>query len=212
MENSQTTSDAPEIPVSKKISAQLWHSTLGEIASHAVSIGAVYATHHLLPNQTQAATQKLAKAFGKMRSTSTQEQLNLAKEVMDFTLANIAGTSNMGVQFIMHRRSMKPEDKPPLPHELGRVILGRIAGTITCGGTLALAKTHAPKAMLGTEHQISKLLGNTKATDRFSELLLSNIVQSAGALAGNVPSQLLYDKLVGNQHKKSIAEPLIPSR
>jgi hypothetical protein len=98
---------------------------------------------------------------------------------------------------------MKPEDKPPLAYELGRLITGRVVGTVTAIGALAFARIHAPKAMAGGEHRISNIFGNNATSLRFSELLLSNIVQSAGALAGNVPAQLLYDKVVGNQLKKA---------
>ena len=120
---------------------------------------------------------------------------------------NIAGLSNMGMQFALHRTSMNPEDKPPLAHELGRLVAGRVVGTATAVSTLALAHTYTPKAMASTQHFGSKLLGNTAKTDRFSELLLSNIIQSAGALVGNVPAQLLYDKVVGNTRSKSDSHP-----
>jgi hypothetical protein len=76
-------------------------------------------------------------------------------------------------------------------------------GTATAVGTLAFARTYTPKAMAGGEHHLSKLLGNNAKSLRFSELLLSNLVQSSGALAGNVPTQLLYDKVVGNQPNKA---------
>jgi len=206
MQNHPTPNQAPDQPLAlspKKFSTQFAHSALGEVVGLTVSLGAVYFAHHLLPNQTRAVTHKIAEKLGHWRSTHAHEQALCARKIMDVTLMNIGGLSNMGVQFCLHRTSMKPEDRPPLALELGRLLGGRVAGTVTAIGTLALAQAHAPSTIMKSERQLSKLLGNTATTARFSELFISDITQSVGALVGNVPAQILYDKLVGNTVKPS---------
>ena len=112
--------DKPIDSSSKKLTTQLLHSSLGEAAGFSVSIGAVYLAHYLMPSQTRAVTETLAERIAKWRGTHAGEERDLAKKVVDVTLMNVGGLSNMAMQFSLHRASMEPEDKPPLAHELGR--------------------------------------------------------------------------------------------
>ncbi len=188
--------DAPSAPPTKAASIQFLHSGLGELVGIVVSLGAVYFANHLLPNQTRAATQMVARTLGKWRGTHAHEQEICARKIMDVTLMNIGGLSNMSAQFALHRTSIAPDDRPPLAHELGRLFTGRVVGTVTAIGTLALTQKNAPSAMKKTEQHLSKCFGSTTASNRFSELLVSDIIQSVGAVAGNAPAQILFDKLV----------------
>jgi hypothetical protein len=193
--------DAPSAPSTKAASTQFLHSGLGEVVGIAVSLGAVYFANHLLPNQTRVATQMVARTLGKWRGTPMHQQEICARKIIDVTLMNIGGLSNMGAQFALHRTSIAPEDRPPLTHELGRLFTGRVVGTITAIGTLALTQKNAPLAMKSTEQRLSRFLGNTAASSRFSELFISDIIQSVGAVAGNAPAQILFDKLVSTPIK-----------
>ena len=181
------------------------HSGLGELVGIAVSLGTVYFANHLLPNQTRAATQMVARILGKWRGTQAQAQEICAHKIMDVTLMNIGGLSNMVAQFALHRTSIAPDDRQPLAHEIGRLFTGRVVGTITAIGTLALTQKNAPSAMKKSEQRLSKLLGSTTASSRFSELFVSDIIQSAGAIAGNAPAQILFDKLVATPIKSTRA-------
>ena len=179
---------------------QMGISALGELSGYAVGIGAVYAAESLCPRQTRACIEGLARKLGQSRGTSAAAQHDLAHKIVDVAVMNIGGCVNMATQFAMHRHAQPPEDRAPLLQDVGRIVSGRIAGTATAVGALALAETFQPVRMQRSTQTLSRLLGNHP---RLAELALSNLVQSAGALVGNVPAQMLYDQLVGTGKGRS---------
>lgn len=186
----------------KAASSQLLHSALGEVVGLSVSLGAVYVANHMFPGQTKWATKKIAERLGTWRGTAPTEQLACASKIMDVTLMNIGGISNMATQFTLHRHATNPEDRQPLGHDIGRLLAGRVAGTVTSIGSLAFAQKHMPSGIGKSERRISDVMGKGPAAERFAELFISDIIQSIGAIPGNVSAQLLYDQIVGNAHKR----------
>lgn len=184
----------PETTPVTTVASQTRTSVIGESIGFACSIGAVYLTERAFPTLTHEITDKLAGKLGKWRHTSAAAQQTMAEDVVDFAIMNVAGLVNMATQFSIRRYSEKPEERAPLGYELGRIATGRLAGTATAAGALAFMKTNAPRLM-----NENTLLGKGRGRVRFTELALSNLVMSIGALGGNVPAQLLYDKLVGNE-------------
>lgn len=204
MDKSTPNTDDHSLPeaTQKAAASQLLHSALGEVVGLSVSLGAVYVANHLFPGQTRWATKKIAERLGTWRGTAPTEQLACAGKIMDVTLMNIGGLSNMATQFTLHRQAMKPEDRQPLGYDLGRLLAGRVAGTATSIGTLALTQKHMSSRMFRSERRVSDILGGGAASDRFAELFVSDIIQSIGAMPGNVTAQLLYDHVVGNAPKQ----------
>ena len=192
--------DIPEEPPTKA-AKQLRASVLGEVTGFACAIGAVYIAERMTPHQTNQIIESIARRLGKWRGTNAEIEKKLAHKVVDVGLMNVGGVVNMATQFTLHRQQVPESEREPLSYDLGRVITGRIGGTATAIGTLALAETFAPKLMNHGTTGAGKLLGNSTKSIRFAELALSNLVQSIGALAGNVPAQLLYDKVLGRDQK-----------
>jgi hypothetical protein len=187
-------SDDPKPPENHPFRDQLSISTLGELSGYAVGIGAVYAAESLCPRQTRACIDGLAIRLGRSRGTSAAAQYALAHKVVDVAVMNLGGFVNMVTQFGLHRRTQPAKERAPLIQDIGRVISGRLAGTVTAVATLALAETFQPVRLARGTQGLSRLLGGRP---RLAELALSNMIQSAGALVGNVPAQMLYDRLVG---------------
>ena len=152
--------------------------------------------HHVFPKQSNDFIGKLAVKLGEWRGTSPVAQQILARQITDVTVMNIGGLANMGGQFALHRKGFDPKERSTVKSDFGRVITGRVAGTATAIGMVAIAKTLGPQAMKRSEQALSSLMGNSAKSDRFVELFISNAIQSVGGIAGNVPAQLLYDKLV----------------
>lgn len=192
--------DSPDPRNHDSFRHQLSISTLGEVTGYAIGIGAVYIAESLCPKQTRACIDGLAVKLGKSRGTSAVAQHDLAHKIVDVTVMNIGGFVNMATQFTLHRRAQNPEDRAPLAQDFGRVLTGRVAGTATAVGTLALAETFQPLRMKQSANALSRLMGNRP---RLAELAVSNLVQSAGALVGNVPAQILYDDLVGTAKSRN---------
>lgn len=186
----------PELAPSKPVARQFASSALGEIVAFSLAIGAVYVSDRLFPKQIESVVARIARSLGQWRDTSPEMQTELAKKIFDVGIMNMAGISGMAVQFGMRRAHQKPEEKTPFWYEAGRLAVGRLAGTITAIGTLALMTTRTPGLMKGMESGISKQLGTNAHSDRLAELFVSNAVQTVGAIAGNAPAQLLYDRLV----------------
>jgi hypothetical protein len=206
MDNSEQQKNKKEsAEQTKPLLRQVATSALGEVAAFSIAIGAVYVTEHLFPKQTQAFVSRLAEHLGRWRGVSPETQHVLAKRILDVGVMNIGGTVNMGVQFTMRRINQKPEEKTPLLYELGRLAAGRIIGTATAFSALALMHSHASSWINKTERGLTNRLGGAARDARLSELLVSNTVQSVGAIAGNVPAQLLYDRLV-NPPEKNISK------
>jgi hypothetical protein len=184
----------PDITPVTTVASQTRTSFIGESIGFACSLGAVYLTERACPELTRQANEKLAERLGTWRHTNAAKQKAMAEDVVDFAIMNVAGLVNMASQFAIRRHSQKPDERPPLGYELGRLATGRFAGTVTAAGALAFMKTNAPRLM-----NENTLLGKGPKNVRFAELALSNLVMSLGALGGNVPAQLLYDRLVGNE-------------
>ena len=204
MDNSASISKTNELPSSKKplkkASTQLLHSSLGEAAGFAVSLGAVYFADCLLPGPTSRATKRVAQALSRWRHTETAQEIACARKIIDVSLMNIGGLTNMGTQFTLHRYGINPEERAPLAQDLGRLLTGRLVGTATSIGALAFTQKHMSSAISTGEKGISDALAGGAAGDRFAELLISNIIQSIGALPGSVSAQLLYDRVMGKHH------------
>lgn len=192
MDQSNPDDAAAETPARRQVRT----SFVGEISGFACSIGAVYVAERVCPQQTTRFIGRLAEQLGRWRGTSAAVEKALAHKVADVTLMHTGGLANMATQFIWRRRQQRPEERQPLAYDVGRVVTGRAGGTVTAISALALAETFAPKLMDQGEHGAGRLLGNRPGSLRFAELALSSLVQSIGAMAGNVPAQLLYDKLL----------------
>jgi len=178
----------------KPFARQLGISAFSEMLGLGVSIGAVYGAHYAAPQQTRALIHRLAGMLGRYHGSAAEHHLASAQKIADFTLMNIGGLMNMGSQFAMHRYTQPPEERAPLAQELGRVLSGRLAGTLGAGVALVAAEHWTPRAMDRMERVAGKALGNHP---RLGELGVSSLVQSVGALPGNVAVQLLYDKITG---------------
>lgn len=174
-------------------------SFLGELSGFAVGIGAVYVAERACPQQTRALIEKLASKLGSWRRTSAAQERQLAHDIVDVAYMNVGGLVNMGTQFALRRHGQKPEAREPLAYDLGRVLSGRAGGTATALGTWALAKTLQPQLMQRSESGLGRLMGDRQ---RLAGLAISNGIQSVGALAGNIPAQLLYDKLIGHRQQR----------
>lgn len=183
---------------------QILNTALGEVVATAVSIGAVYVKDHLFPGQTERATQAIAKILGGWRETSPETQQALAAKILDVTAMHLGGLANMVTQFALRRARQPKAEQTPFLYEVGRLLFGRAAGTVMSIGTLALAESQAPDAMRQGEAKIASALDavgkivriEDKHKARLSELLVSSLVQSAGAMVGNAPAQLLFDRIV----------------
>ena len=186
----------PTIPVDDTssppaaISHQARISVAGEMVGLAVSIGAVYAAERLAPRQLNAFTERLARALGEHRGTGSEQQLATARKIADFSIMNIGGLMNVGTQFALHRHAQPRDERAPLASDFGRVLTGRAVGTGTAGLALLMAEKYLPGRMLG--HQ-----------SRLGELAISSLIQSAGALPGNISAQLLYDQLLGTHKSRT---------
>lgn len=178
----------------QKTIEQTRFSLIGEGVGFCVSMGAVYLAEFCCPNETRALTGSLAKQLGAWRGTSAVKEQELAKKIMDVTLMNIGGIANMGAQFGLHRYQTEQQELLPFGAELGRVLVGRVGGTATALGALAIAENCLPNLTNWGSRHPSAFAHPSYA--RFTDLALNNLVQSAGALVGNIPAQLLYDKVV----------------
>lgn len=187
-------------PTPTSLARQTGISTLGEIAGLVVSIGAVYGAEYLAPHQTRGFIQRLARALSHHRGESIESQFVTAHKIADFAIMNVGGMVNMSTQFALHRYCQSPEERPPLGHGLGRVLAGRLVGTVTAGSALVLAECHAPQGLESVKQRMGTMLGNHR---RLGELTTSSVIQSAGALPGNVAAQLLYDRLTGNDKSRA---------
>lgn len=185
---------------SASVAQQAFVSAVGEIVGLTVSIGAVYCAEHLAPRQMQSLTQRLARTLGKHAGDSHEQQLAAARKIADFSIMNMGGLMNMSTQFALHRHAQSADERAPLARDLGRVITGRMAGTVTAGLSLLMAEKHLPGGMDKVERRVGQIFGRSA---RLGELVTSSLVQSAGALPGNVSAQLLYDRLF--ETKKSRA-------
>lgn len=193
----------PASPASEETAAtQTRRSLAGEITGYVCSIGAVYIAERACPAKTQALIASIAKHIGHGRGSSAAAEMALAKRIVDVGIMNIGGSANMLTQFAMRRHGQPKEDREALGYELGRVVTGRVGGTVTAVTALAMAETFAPRLMDFGERQGARLLRDRPWSARFSELALSNAVQSVGALAGNIPAQLLYDRLMGRDPQR----------
>lgn len=190
--------DTPEDATASSAKQQTRQSILGEVTGYACGIGAVYVAEAMCPNQTRALIARLAESLGRWRGTSATVEAELARKVTDLAIMNVGGFVNMGTQFFWRRHQQSREERQPLPYELGRVMTGRIGGTITAFGTWALAETFAPRLMQAGQQRASKLMGDHACSGQLAERAMGNLVQSVGALAGNIPAQLLYDRLLGH--------------
>ncbi len=186
----------PSIAVRQPALLQAAQTTLGELTGFAVSIGAVYASERLCPNQVRRFTESLAKKLGEWRKLPVSSQEILAQKITDIGLMQMGGIANLGVQFSVRRSAQHEDEKQSLPYEIGRLLAGRFTGTATAMMTLAAVETKTPKLMQGGERVISRMLGHCRGSERFAELVMSNAVQTAGGMMGNAPAQLLYDKLL----------------
>lgn len=184
---------------------QLRNTALGEMTAFSIAIGAVYASEMLLPKHTQALVARLAEHLGQWRGVSAETQTGFAQKILDVGIMNMAGASSFAVQFGLRRSYQSAEEKTPLWYEAGRLVAGRIVGTMTAIGALAVMGTKAPGVMRHMETGMSGKLGANIHADRFAELFVSNAVQSLGAIAGNAPAQLLYDHVV-NPPKQGMAK------
>ena len=193
--SSDTTPDSLPTETTKQVRA----SVVGEVTGFGCAIGAIYIAERVSPRQTAQLIESIARRLSKWRGTSVETEKQLAHKVVDVGLMNVGGMVNMGTQFAVHRAQLPQEERQPLSYDLGRVVTGRVGGTVTAISTLALAETLAPQLMSRGKMSGGKLLGNSSQNIRFAELALSNLVQSIGALAGNVPAQLLYDKVLGRE-------------
>lgn len=200
---SDTEASSTARPRETPLLRQFGNSGMAEITAFAVAIGAVYATERLFPHQTQAFVSRLAEKLGEWRGKDTATQQALAKKIVDVTIMNLGGAASLGVQFGLRRAQQKEEggEKTPLLYEAGRLAAGRILGTATAIGTLALMETRAPGIMKQAESGVSRLFGASPKSDRFAALAVSDAVQSVGATLGNAPAQVLYDHLVGTPEK-----------
>ncbi len=184
----------------KPLDRQTRISALGEVSGYAVGLGAVYLADYLLPKQKRGAIDWLARQLGRWHGTGGEAQQVLAGKIADVTVMNLGGLVNMGTQFTLHRHAQPSDERTPLGEELGRVLTGRVAGTATAVGALTLASTLLPGPLASVEAAAGKLLGNRP---RLGALAVSNLVQSLGALMGNVPAQLLYDRLAGQEKNRA---------
>ena len=185
---------------------QVGTTLLGEVVATAVSIGAVYAKDYLFHDQNEKAAAGIANIIARYRGTSGAVELKLAGEILDITAMHLGGLANVTTQFALRRAQQSPETRTSFLYEAGRLLFGRCAGTVTSIGTLALAKSQAPGAMrygegkmeslVGAVGKLTRLAPNEAMHTRLAELMVSNLVQSAGAVAGNAPAQLLFDKLM----------------
>ena len=163
-------------------------SLVSECAAIAVSLCAVYAAEGIFPEHMEAASATLARQLGRWKNTPGAVQEPLARRLTDAAVMNIGGVANMGLQFALHRQEQPKEERLPLAQEAGRLLSGRAAGTLGAFTALALASPHLPTAQASDTASASKR--------RFTELVTNNAIQSLGALAGNIPAQVLYDRLV----------------
>jgi hypothetical protein len=188
----------------KSVNDQLAVTIMGEIVATSMAIGAVYVTDLLLPKQTEAFVARLATYMAKWRGVNAESQKLYAKKIVDVTVMNMAGLAGMGTQVAVRRAHQSEEEKTPLWYEIGRLAAGRIFGTFTSVQALTTMEKKFPSTLRSAESIISKRIGANVATDRFSELLVSNVVQAAGATVGHAPAQLLYDYLI-HPPKKMVA-------
>ncbi len=194
-------SDQPETEkqedLHEPLKRQVTISAVGEMVAFTLAIGAVYVSERMMPKQTEAFVQEIAGQMAKWRGASVESQKLCAKKILDVAIMNMAGATGMAAQFGIRRAHQKEEDKMPLWYEASRLLTGRVVGTFTALSTLALMETRAPKWMRKMEGSVSK-----GTNDRFGELLVSNSVQTVGAIVGNAPAQLLYDHLVNPPQKE----------
>lgn len=179
-------------PATTSLANQAAISAMGEILGLAVSIGAVYGAERVAPAQTRNLIQRVAKTLSQSRGGSVESQLANAQKIADFTIMNMGGFVNMGTQFALHRYWQAPPERLSLGYEFGRVLTGRLVGTVTAGSALWLAESRVPHGMDRVERRMGSLLGNHP---RLGELATSSLLQSAGALPGSIGAQLLYDRL-----------------
>jgi hypothetical protein len=183
------------------VARQFGTSALGEMTAFTLAIGAVYASGHVFPRQTKALISHLAESLGKWRGAHAETQTGLAKKIIDVGIMNMAGASGMAIQFGLRRWQQPPEEKTPFWYEAGRLAIGRIGGTITALGALTFMGTKAPGMLKNLEGGIAQGIGAGSQSERFAELFASNAIQSAGAIMGNAPAQLLYDCVVNPPQK-----------
>lgn len=181
------------------LAMQLRQSLAGEIVGTIVSVGAVYLARQVAPEQTERLTQLFAKILARHFNHTPEQAAQIAQKATDVTLMHLGGLGNMGTQMALRLRNPELRAKFGLK-ELGRVIVGRTAGTIGATGAIIGLETHAPDVLRATEQVMAKGIHLGQAPDaretRLASLILSSLMQSAGAIASNTPAQLLYDRVV----------------
>lgn len=194
---SEPVTPPPQTPdMAEPLKRQMQISAVGEICAFSLAIGAVYVCERVLPRQTEAFTHKIADLLARCRGTSAQAQTLWAKKILAVGIMNLAGAAGMATQFGIRRAQHKADEKMPLGYEFGRLIAGRLVGTVAAISALTLMETKAAPVVRRLERFAAR-----GSNARFAELLVSNSIQTAGAVVGNAPAQLLYDCLVNPPQK-----------
>jgi hypothetical protein len=189
--------------VPTSVMSQTMQTIVGEITGSILAIGAVYIAERGCPKHTEAFIESLAHKIGQWRGLPAHTQQKLAKEITDFGVMNLGSGANLAVQLGMRWGTRKPEEERSFAYEVPRLAVGRIGGTITAAGGLALAKTFAPRLMEGSASPAVRLFGGGLTAQWLGKQVMSNLVQSAAALPGNVPAQLLFDHLLGRDKQQA---------
>ncbi|MEJ0010432.1 MAG: hypothetical protein WDN72_08030 [Alphaproteobacteria bacterium] len=183
--------------MTEEVRQQFKYSALGEMTGFTMALGAVYLADVACPRQTQAFVRHLGGLLGKWRGTGAEAQHLLAEKITDVALMNIGGAANVALQYGLRRHDLAPDQRRSTPYEIGRLIVGRSIGTATALGSFTLAETMMPARMRAAEIWGGKLMGGSAVAEKFAGRILSDAIQSVAAVFGNIPGQVLYDKVLG---------------
>lgn len=189
----------------------LKNAVFGEVVGHSVAIGAVYMPHYMAPDFEQKMTDGIATQLASFKHTDAKSETKNAEILKDDVLMQLAGLSNFGTQLWQHRRGLAPDAQHSWGSDIGRMVSGRVGGTVTSLVGEFAARQFAPHLTESIEentaggiHWVSHMIGYNKhqrpsrEEKHASDIVFSNTIQTLFALPGNVGMQQLYEKVISD--------------
>lgn len=180
---------------------QAYNSAVGFLVGSVAAIGAVFTMDRFTPRQKQAVATWIENTAARYGWKGLADEKH-AQMAVDFVVMNVAGTANEAVQYTMRKSELRHEKRSATtrPYELGRLISGRVVGTIGGAISLGLHQSRTPGFMARSDAALARWMTSgpdapSPLAERTGHLITSNFMQY-GSYIGNASGQILYDTLI----------------